>query len=176
MARLPPRLPWLTVWAYAATAMNAPTALNPTIDETLDELGDEFEVLGDWNERYRHVIDLGRDLESLSDAERSDANKVRGCASQVWLVSESTPDGALRFRGDSDAHIVRGLIAILMRLYSGRTPAQIVALDAKAAFESLGLIGALSQQRSNGLFSMVERIRRDATMAARSSEGEQSGT
>jgi len=156
--------------------MNAPTALNPTIDETIDELGDEFEVLGDWNERYRHVIDLGRDLESLSDAERSDANKVRGCASQVWLVSESTPGGALRFRGDSDAHIVRGLIAILMRLYSGRTPAQIVALDAKAAFESLGLIGALSQQRSNGLFSMVERIRRDATMAARSSEGDQSGT
>ena len=156
--------------------MNAPTALNPTIDEPIDELGDEFEVLGDWNERYRHVIDLGRDLESLSDAERSDANKVRGCASQVWLVSESTPGGALRFRGDSDAHIVRGLIAILMRLYSGRTPAQIVALDAKAAFESLGLIGALSQQRSNGLFSMVERIRRDATMAARSSEGDQSGT
>ena len=156
--------------------MNAPTALNPTIDETIDELGDEFEVLGDWNARYRHVIDLGRDLESLSDAERSDANKVRGCASQVWLVSESAPDGALRFRGDSDAHIVRGLIAILMRLYSGRTPAQIVALDAKAAFESLGLIGALSQQRSNGLFSMVERIRRDATMAARSSEGDQSGT
>jgi cysteine desulfuration protein SufE len=156
--------------------MNAPTALNPTIDETIDELGDEFEVLGDWNERYRHVIDLGRDLESLSDAERSDANKVRGCASQVWLVSESTPGGALRFRCDSDAHIVRGLIAILMRLNSGRSPAQIVALDAKAVFESLGLIGALSQQRSNGLFSMVERIRRDATMAARSSEGEESGT
>ena len=156
--------------------MNAPTALNPTIDQTLDELGDEFEVLGDWNERYRHVIDLGRDLDPLSDAERSDANKVRGCASQVWLVSESTPGGALRFRGDSDAHIVRGLIAILMRLYSGRTPAQIVALDAKAAFESLGLIGALSQQRSNGLFSMVERIRRDATTAARSSEVERPGT
>ena len=80
-------------------------------------------VLGDWEERYRYVIDLGRDLAPLTDAERSDANKVRGCASQVWLVTEPQADGRLTFRGDSDAHIVRGLIAILLRLYSGRTPA-----------------------------------------------------
>jgi cysteine desulfuration protein SufE len=138
------------------------TALPATIEEELAELSAEFEVLGDWEERYRYVIDLGRDLAPLTDAERSDANKVRGCASQVWLVTEPQADGTLRFRGDSDAHIVRGLIAILLRLYSGRRPAEILAFDAPAAFESLGLKGALSQQRSNGLASMVARIRRDA--------------
>ncbi|HEY8003472.1 MAG TPA: SufE family protein [Phenylobacterium sp.] len=135
------------------------------IEAELAELAAEFEVLGDWEERYRYVIDLGRDLAPLSDAERSDANKVRGCASQVWLVREPQTDGTLRFRGDSDAHIVRGLIAILLRLYSGRRPGEILAFDAPAAFETLGLKGALSQQRSNGLASMVARIRRDAEAA-----------
>ncbi len=130
-----------------------------------DELKDEFDLLGDWEERYRHVIDLGRGLEPLTDAERVDANKVRGCASQVWLITARGPDGRLSFRGDSDAHIVRGLIAILFRLYSGRTPEEILAIDARAGFERLGLVGALSAQRSNGLFSMVERIRRDAEAA-----------
>jgi cysteine desulfuration protein SufE len=136
------------------------------IRSELAELSAEFEVLGDWEERYRYVIDLGRDLAPLTDAERSDANKVRGCASQVWLVTEPQADGTLTFRGDSDAHIVRGLIAILLRLYSGRAPAEILAFDAPAAFETLGLKGALSQQRSNGLASMVARIRRDAERAA----------
>jgi cysteine desulfuration protein SufE len=136
-----------------------------SIDSDLAELAAEFDLLGDWEERYRYVIDLGRDLAPLSDQERSDANKVRGCASQVWLVTEPQADGSLRFRGDSDAHIVRGLIAILLRLYSGRTPADILAFDAKAAFDTLGLSGALSAQRSNGLASMVARIRRDAEMA-----------
>lgn len=135
------------------------------IDTELAELAAEFEVLGDWEERYRYVIDLGRELAPLSDDERSDTSKVRGCASQVWLVSELQADGTLNFRGDSDAHIVRGLIAIVLRLYSGRTPADILAFDAKAAFDSLGLSGALSQQRSNGLASMVGRIRRDAEAA-----------
>ena len=133
-----------------------------SIQDALGELADEFEVLGDWEERYRHVIDLGRELAPLSEAERSDANKVRGCASQVWLVTEPQTDGSLAFRGDSDAHIVRGLIAILLRLYSGKRPDAITAFDAKAAFEQLGLTGALSSQRSNGLASMVARIRRDA--------------
>jgi cysteine desulfuration protein SufE len=135
------------------------------IDDALTTLKDEFEFLGDWEERYRYVIELGRELAPLTDAERSEANKVRGCASQVWLVTEPG-DGTLGFRGDSDAHIVRGLIAILLRLYSGRAPAEILAFDAKAAFEQLGLSGALSAQRSNGLASMVARIRRDAEMAA----------
>jgi len=137
-----------------------------SIDAALDELAADFEVLGDWEERYRHVIDLGRTLEPLSSAERSDANKVRGCASQVWLVTEPQADGTLKFRGDSDAHIVRGLIAILLRLFSGRAPAEILAFDAKAAFARLGLSGALSTQRSNGLASMAERIRRDAAAEA----------
>jgi cysteine desulfuration protein SufE len=135
------------------------------IDAALTELKDEFELLGDWEERYRYVIELGRDLAPLSDAERSDANKVRGCASQVWLVTEPQADGGIAFRGDSDAHIVRGLIAILLRLYSGRSPAEILAFDARRAFDELGLAGALSAQRSNGLASMVARIRRDAEMA-----------
>jgi cysteine desulfuration protein SufE len=135
------------------------------IDQTLSEIADEFDVLGDWEERYRYVIELGRELTPLSDAERSDANKVRGCASQVWLVTEPQADGTLKFRGDSDAHIVRGLIALLLRLYSGHAPADILAFDAPTAFAKLGLSGALSMQRSNGLASMVARIRRDAEAA-----------
>ncbi|MBX3482432.1 SufE family protein [Phenylobacterium sp.] len=135
------------------------------IDDALSELADEFDLLGDWEERYRYVIELGRDLAPLSDVERNDLTKVRGCASQVWLVTEPQADGTLRFRGDSDAHIVRGLIAIVLRLYSGRTPAEILAFDARAAFDKLGLTGALSSQRSNGLASMVARIRRDAELA-----------
>ncbi len=135
------------------------------IDSVLAELVDEFDLLGDWEERYRYVIELGKDLAQLTDAERTDDNKVRGCASQVWLVTELRTDGALAFRGDSDAHIVRGLIAILLRLYSGHRPAEILAFDVKTAFETLGLTGALSSQRSNGLASMVARIRRDAEVA-----------
>lgn len=135
------------------------------IDDTLEDLAAEFDLLGDWEERYRYVIELGKELAPLSDTERSDANKVRGCASQVWLVTEPQADGTVQFRGDSDAHIVRGLIALLLRLYSGRQPGDMVAFDAKAGFEKLGLAGALSAQRSNGLASMVARIRRDAEYA-----------
>ena len=136
------------------------------IQTELNTLSDEFDLLGDWEERYRYVIDLGKELAPLTDAERTEPYKVRGCASQVWLVTEPQADGTLRFRGDSDAHIVRGLIAILLRLFSGRTPRQILDFDAKAAFDRLGLAGALSAQRSNGLASMVARIRRDAETAA----------
>ena len=146
--------------------MNAPACLASGIETALAELEEEFDVLGDWEERYRYVIDLGRDLAPLAASERSDANKVRGCASQVWLVTEPGADGTSRFRGDSDAHIVRGLIAILLRLYSGRSGAEILSFDARAAFTRLGLTEALSQQRSNGLFSMIERIRRDAAQTA----------
>src|SRR6201993_3515807 len=97
------------------------------IDQTLEDLSAEFDLLGDWEERYRYVIELGRELAPLGDTERSDANKVRGCASQVWLITQPQPDGSLRFRGDSDAHIVRGLIAVLFRLFSGRKPEEILA-------------------------------------------------
>jgi cysteine desulfuration protein SufE len=137
----------------------------PAIENELDALADEFDLLGDWEERYRYVIDLGKDLAPLADSERSEANKVRGCASQVWLVTEPQADGTLAFRGDSDAHIVRGLIAILLRLFSGRAPEAILAVDPKAVFDRLGLSGALSSQRSNGLASMAARIRRDAELA-----------
>jgi cysteine desulfuration protein SufE len=135
------------------------------IDTELDALADEFSLLDDWEDRYRHIIELGRELEPLTMSEHSDANKVRGCASQVWLVTEAGGGGAVHYRGDSDAHIVRGLIAILLRLYSDRRPGDILAFDAKGAYERLGLAGALTAQRSNGLFSMVERIRRDANEA-----------
>ena len=137
-----------------------------TITTALDDLSAEFELLGDWEERYRYVIDLGRELDPLSDAERSEANKVRGCASQVWLVTEPQADGTIRFRGDSDAHIVRGLVAVLLRLFSGRAAADIAAYDIKAAFDRLGLAEALSTQRSNGLASMAARIDRDARALA----------
>lgn len=135
------------------------------IDAALNDLADEFELLGDWEERYRYVIELGRELAPLTDAERSEDNKVRGCASQVWLVTLPQADGTLAFKGDSDAHIVSGLVAIMLRLYSGRRPADIAAFDAKGAMDKLGLSEALSSQRSNGLKSMVARIRRDAQEA-----------
>ena len=137
----------------------------PTAEAALDELTEEFALLDDWEDRYRYIIDLGRTLEPLSETEHTDENKVRGCASQVWLVTEPEAGGRLHFRGDSDAHIVRGLIAILLKLYSDRTSGEILAVDAQGAYERLGLSGALTAQRSNGLFSMVERIRRDAAAA-----------
>src|SRR5262249_10248079 len=122
-----------------------------TMQDGLDDLADTFEVLGDWEQRYRFLIDMGRELEPLPDADHVDATKVRGCASQVWITTEREADGTLRFRADSDAHIVKGLIAVLLKLYSGRTPAEIVAFDAHAAMEKLGLPEALSSQRANGL-------------------------
>jgi cysteine desulfuration protein SufE len=127
-------------------------------DPRLAELQDEFAFLDDWEERYRHIIDLGRGLEPLADHERVDAAKVRGCASQVWLLSELR-DGVIHFRGQSDAAIVQGLLAILLRLYSGRSPRDILALEASEAFASLGLGEALSPQRSNGLKAMALRIK-----------------
>jgi cysteine desulfuration protein SufE len=132
---------------------------------TLTRIIDDFAVLDDWDERYRYIIDLGRKMPPFPEALRTDAVKVRGCASQVWLVSAR--DGErLTFVGDSDALIVRGLIAILLQIYSGKTPAEILALDAKKILSTLGLDTHLSQQRSNGLFAMVERIRHDARAAA----------
>lgn len=133
---------------------------------TIAMIIDDFAVLDDWDERYRYIIDLGRKLEPFPEALRTDGVKVRGCASQVWLVSTRAGD-TLTFVGDSDALIVRGLIAILLQLYSGRTPTDILALDAKQFFATLGLDTHLSQQRSNGLNSMVERIRADASAALR---------
>ena len=137
-----------------------------TIAQELDRLAEDFELLGDWEEQIQYIIDLGRTLEPLSDAEHNDANKVRGCASQVWLVTEPRPDGTVRFRGDSDAHLVKGLIAVLLRLFSGQPAAAIAAYDAKAALDRLGLGSMLTPQRSNGLASMANRIRTDSERLA----------
>ncbi len=137
----------------------------PSPQDILEDLAAEFDLLGDWEERYRHIIDLGRSLQPLSDAEQCDANKVRGCSSQVWIVSQVAPNGTLVFRGDSDAHIVRGLVALVLQLYSGQAPEAILGLDPHEAFARLGLSTALSSQRANGLKSMVERIRHHAQTA-----------
>lgn len=133
-----------------------------TIELELNDLVEEFEFLGDWEERYRHLIDLGRQLAPLTDDERNDENKVRGCASQVWLVRDPDQDGRLHWRGDSDAHIVRGLIAVVLQLYNGRTAEEASAFDATAGLSKLGLSEALSTQRSNGLKAMLARIAADA--------------
>lgn len=135
---------------------------------TIDEIRDNFALLDDWDDRYRYVIELGRTLDPMPEAEHSAANKVQGCASQVWLskqVDRSGGEPSLNYLGDSDAHIVRGLIAILLTLYSGRTPQHILATDALALFDELGFREHLTPQRSNGLRSMVERIRSDAREA-----------
>ena len=136
---------------------------------TLDEIVDNFSLLEEWDDRYRYVIELGRELSPLSERDRTDTNKVQGCASQVWLATEVRPNGAsgpvLHFTGDSDAHIVRGLIAILFAMYSGKHAREILAADAIALFNRLGLREHLTPQRSNGFRSMVERIRSDARAA-----------
>ena len=136
---------------------------------TLEDIQSDFALLDEWEDRYRYVIELGRTLEPLSAAEHSDANKVRGCASQVWLTTavdtDDRGDKRLTFRGDSDAHIVRGLIAILFAIYSGRTAKDILATDVQGILGGLGLREHLTPQRSNGLNSMAERIRGDAARA-----------
>jgi cysteine desulfuration protein SufE len=136
---------------------------------TIDEILDNFALLDDWDDRYRYVIELGRTLTPLNEALRVEANKVQGCASQVWLVTTTAPNGSagpvLTFVGDSDAHIVRGLIAILFTLYSGKPAREILNTDALALFDRIGLREHLTPQRSNGLRSMVERIRADARAA-----------
>lgn len=138
-----------------------------TIDQTIADLADDFALLPDWEERIAHVIELARTLEPLSDAERNEETRVRGCVSRVWLVSERRPEAPekLYFRGDSDAHLVRGEIAMLLRIFSGRTPAEILSVDPRAVFERLGLKDALTQQRSNGLFAMMTRMQNQARAA-----------
>jgi cysteine desulfuration protein SufE len=135
----------------------------------IGDIIDNFSVLDDWDDRYRYLIELGRELPALAEAAHNDANKVQGCASQVWLDTRVRPNGAsgpvLTFAGDSDAHIVRGLIAILFAIYSGKAAKDILASDALALFERLGLREHLTPQRSNGFRSMVERIRSDARAA-----------
>ncbi len=131
---------------------------------TLDEIRENFTFLDDWEDRYRYVIELGKAMTPLPDADRTEENKVRGCASQVWLATrvEARPVPHLSFIGDSDAHIVRGLIAILQAGYSGKTVTEILDINPEAIFDELQLRDHLTPQRSNGLRSMVDRLRREA--------------
>ena len=130
-----------------------------------EEIVDTFEFLEDWEDRYRHVIDMGKEMPEMPEALKVPATKVEGCASQVWLHA-SDAGGQLRFQGDSDAMIVKGLIAVLLALYNGLTPAQAQAVDARAELERLNLTDHLSSQRSNGLRAMVERIQETAASRA----------
>jgi cysteine desulfuration protein SufE len=135
----------------------------------IDDITENFSILDDWDDRYRYLIELGRELPPLAATAHNDANKVQGCASQVWLETSVRPNGAdgptLIFDGDSDAHIVRGLIAILLATYSGKPARDILATDAVKLFVALGLKEHLTPQRSNGFRSMVERIKSDARAA-----------
>ena len=134
-----------------------------------DEIAENLSFLDDWEDRYRYIIELGQALPPLAEAERNDVNKVRGCASQVWLVTEHGEEAGqkiITYRGESDAMIVRGLVAILLALYSGRAPKDIADTDAMAILDTLDLREHLSTQRSNGLAAMVNRIRSDAKAAA----------
>jgi cysteine desulfuration protein SufE len=135
----------------------------------INEIVENFALLDEWDDRYRYVIELGRTLPPLAESAHVEANKVRGCASQVWLVTHVKPNGSagpvLTFEADSDAYIVRGLIAILFALYSGKSAREILSTDALALFDRMGLRANLTPQRSNGLRSMVERMRAEANAA-----------
>lgn len=144
--------------------MNITTTLSP-----IDRILDDFAFLDDWDDRYRYLIELGRTLEPLSPEAHNEANRVHGCASQVWLqkdVRQEADGPHLDFKGDSDALIVSGLVAIVIALFSGRPAAEIVKTDAEAVFEKIGLREHLTAQRSNGLRSMVNRIKTEAAAEA----------
>jgi cysteine desulfuration protein SufE len=134
---------------------------------TIETIRDDFSLLDEWEDRYRYVIELGEGLPPFPDSERTAANKVPGCVSQVWLTTEvgDGVDPVVTFQGDSDAHIVRGLVAIMLALFSGRPASRILAIDAEDTLKKLGLDEHLSPQRANGLRSMVQRIRRNAEAA-----------
>ncbi|NNC23853.1 SufE family protein [Salinisphaera sp. USBA-960] len=132
------------------------------MDSDITHLKDTFEMLPDWEERYRYIIDLGRNLEPLADDERNEASRVRGCMSQVWLVADECDDQKLHFRGDSDAHIVRGLIGVLLMIYSDKTPREIADTDINQIFTDLNLEQHITMNRRNGLYSMVETIENTA--------------
>lgn len=130
-----------------------------------EELVESFELFDDWEDRYRYIIDLGKKLPPMPEAAKTEENKVRGCMSQVWMIHD-VKDGKLHFEADSDAFIVRGLIALLMELFNDRTPEEILSVDALDLFRRIGLEGHLSPNRRNGLVSMVERIKAAATASA----------
>lgn len=135
---------------------------------TLDNIQEDFAFLDDWEERYRYIIELGNDLPPFPESSRDDVHKVRGCVSQVWLHTErgQGPDPVITFYGDSDAHIVRGLVAIMMALFSGKRASEIRQTNAEAVMRELGLDEHLTPQRANGLRAMVQRIKQEAELSA----------
>ena len=135
----------------------------PTINDIIENLG----FLEDWEDRYRYIIELGRMVDPMPEAFKTDDNKVRGCASQVWLHAQAsnTNPPVLTFLGDSDAHIVRGLVALALALYSGKSAPEIIATDAFTLFSSLGLKEHLSAQRSNGFRSLIDKIQQEAALS-----------
>lgn len=135
--------------------------------DTIETIRDDFALLDDWEDRYRYVIELGEALPPFPESARDERHKVQGCVSQVWLTTDYSPsaDPVVTFRGDSDAHIVRGLVAIMLALYSGRKASEILATDAEAFMRELGLVEHLTPQRANGLRSMIKRMKRDAEIA-----------
>ena len=135
---------------------------------TISSIREDFAFLDDWEDRYRYLIDLGRDLPSFPEDARTDANKVQGCVSQVWIVTEREdgPDPVMRFQGDSDAHIVRGLVAIILALFSGKRASEVETMDAESILREFGLDEHLTPQRANGLRSMIARIKREAAAAS----------
>ncbi len=159
------------IHAKATTMLETASAVNGSASPavpSIDDIIDNFSMLDDWDDRYRYVIELGRGMSPLPEADRIDANKVQGCASQVWLATTMWLDGGqpvLGFLGDSDAHIVRGLVAILLAVVSGKRASEILATDPIALFDRLGLREHLTPQRSNGFRSMVARIHADARQA-----------
>ena len=140
-----------------------------SIADELAAISEEMALLPDWEERIAFIIEMARSLEPLQETERNEETRVRGCVSRVWLVTDPADSaGKLHFRGDSDAHLVRGEIALLLRIFSGRAPQEILSIDPKDVFEQLGLKDALTMQRSNGLFSMMNRIQAEARRASAS--------
>jgi cysteine desulfuration protein SufE len=137
------------------------------MNATIETIRDDFAFLDEWEERYRYIIELGEALPPFPDEARDAAHKVQGCVSQVWLVTDKGPgpDPVVRFQGDSDAHIVRGLVAIMLALFSGRRASEIVSTDAEALMRSLGLDEHLTPQRANGLRAMVKRMKGEAEAA-----------
>lgn len=134
----------------------------PLLNARLEELIEEFDIFDDWEERYKYIIDLGKDMPPLAESEKTEATRVLGCASRVWLVRDPSEPGLLRFRGESDAFIVKGLIAVLSRLLNGLPISEIQAFSIRDTLSQLGLSEALSSQRTNGLMSMVERLKAGA--------------
>lgn len=142
--------------------------MSQTALPSIDEIKDAFALIDDWEERYRYLIEIGKALPGLLETERTEENRVKGCASNVWVVTHIDrpgPDAVITFEGESDAHIVKGLVALTLAYYSGRPAREVATDDAFGLFRSFGLEQHLTPQRSNGVRSMIDRIRRDAAMA-----------